>query len=462
MAPPARASARTRSSRRDSSAAHVAPGACPATLPGARVWLAPTGAGVRVVVDGASRKVGEAILGAARHLAEASRRAARAELALLAEVRRRCPVVLESTRLRVRARASGAEILVTAVAPLSPGKLLEMAQRRLRRAFPLVRVPSWRCGDFKGHLPRDLQPHQQQAIFASSPEERLVPTGWDSGDTTISNEARLELFQRVAQGRGGGYVGVGSTQNFVLAAWARSRWVWLMDFTRIVVDANRVHMDFIRESPTPKAFMALWRADSRTRGLEVLRARHGSDPARLRKMEHAYLTASRFVSRRFAQLVGWSRKRGYSTWLTSKKQYDHIRRLVLQGRVRALRGDLNGPRTLCGIGEAAKRMGVVIRVLYPSNAEEYKVFRPYKWTFRRNVRNLPSDARSLVLRTYTFSPSRLVWAPGWKGVSKVGFHYSAQPLREFQGQLRLPGLDIKQVMSRLSDPDRDGFSMRTP
>src|SRR5690606_20452462 len=106
-----------------------------------------------------------------------------------------------------------------------------------------------------------------------------------------------------------------------------------------------------------------------------------------------------------------------------------------KGRIRALRGNLKGPTTLYGIGEAARKMGVPIRVFYPSNAEEYKLFRPYGPQFTKNLRNLPVDDRSLVLRTISIQRGRLPWADGWKGVSRVGFHYNTQKLSLFQDWL---------------------------
>jgi hypothetical protein len=371
--------------------------------------------GVRVVVRGETAAAGLRILANARYLEGASQRAKRPEEALGPAARQSCPVVLTDTRVVVKPLPRGADLIVTAGELKATAALRQQARQRLHRAFPLPKVSRWTCGAFTRAPTKGPQPHQARALFAASPEERLVPTGWDSGDTTVSNEAH----------------------------------------------ANRAHIAFIQASPTPQGYQGLRATARRAEGLRVLRKRYATDPG-LKKIEHAYVTAARFVTKRFGQLSRWAKQYRYDTWLTDGKLYGRIRRLALRGRIRALRGDLNGPRTLCGIGEAAKRMGVIIRILYPSNAEEYKVFRPYKWTFRRNVRNLPADSRSLVLRTYTFSPSRLPWPKGWKGVSKVGFHYNAQPLLGFQRLLNLPNLDIKKVMTKARDPDRDGFSMSKP
>ncbi|MCX7679799.1 MAG: hypothetical protein N2316_11370, partial [Spirochaetes bacterium] len=64
-------------------------------------------------------------------------------------------------------------------------------------------------------------------IFLSTPEEDVTPTKWEIGNTIISNEDRLELYKKHIEDIGGGYIGVGGTQNFLLASWANSEWVWL-------------------------------------------------------------------------------------------------------------------------------------------------------------------------------------------------------------------------------------------
>ena len=48
------------------------------------------------------------------------------------------------------------------------------------------------------------------------------------------------------------------------------------------------------------------------------------------------------------------------------------------------------------MGEALRKHGQVVRVYHPSNAEQYF---PYTKNYRNNVRSLPYDARSKVVRT---------------------------------------------------------------
>lgn len=279
--------------------------------------------------------------------------------------------------------------------------------------------------------PSGISEAEQLKIFWGSPQEELKPTRWDSGDTTVSNEARLELFLPHAKDLGGAHVGVGSTQNFVIAAWTKAEWIWLMDFTRIVVAANRIHIAFLKEAATPEDFIKLWSKAEQKRALEVIK-KHLSSESDYAFIVKAYRQARTFQTGHFRFMKRVSKQRNYDIWLTSQAQYDHIRNLAVKNRIRAVRGDLNGPTTLRGIGAAANKMGVKVRVFYPSNAEEYTVFWPYQERFRGSIRSLPVDERSVVLRTISVKRHRLPWADGWQGMSRVGFHYNKQPLLQFQ------------------------------
>ena len=64
---------------------------------------------------------------------------------------------------------------------------------------------------------------------------------------------------------------------------------------------------------------------------------------------------------------------------------------MLAGRVRSLCADLTRHGAVADIGVAARRLGVALRVLYLSNAEEYWERLPQP--FRDNLRALPVDER---------------------------------------------------------------------
>ena len=76
--------------------------------------------------------------------------------------------------------------------------------------------------------------------------------------------------------------------------------------------------------------------------------------------------------------------------------------MLAAGRIRPMVADLNGDRGVVGIAAAAQKLGVPIRLLYLSNAEEY--WTRYSEGFRANLKALPFDERSQVVRTL------LTWA----------------------------------------------------
>ena len=298
--------------------------------------------------------------------------------------------------------------------------------------------------DLSGQQPASSSSIDQSKIFWSSPEEELKPTRWDEGNTTISNESRLDLFWESARDVGGGYVGVGSTQNFLLAAWANSEWIWLMDFTRIVVATNKVHIAFIKESEVPEKYLDLWKEANNKPAIDVITKHYGAEKD-IDFIVSSFKKARPYLNTRFRLLKMLTKKRSYKIWLNDQVFYDRIRNLALKGRIRPIRGDMLGKTTLRGIGEAARKMGVPIRIFYPSNAEEYQIFRPYPNDFRENLLSLPTDNKSVVLRTISKGRYKLPWAPDSQMATSIGFHYNVQPLPQFQGWLKRGGPQVNVV-----------------
>ena len=90
-----------------------------------------------------------------------------------------------------------------------------------------------------------------------------------------------------------------------------------------------------------------------------------------------------------------------------------------------------------GIADAARRMGVPVRIIYFSNAEEY--FKAYTPAFRNNVTALPADEKSLVLRTVSVQKRLYPWSPDSEHSTDRGFHYNIMGAKLFQdGMLTLP------------------------
>lgn len=293
------------------------------------------------------------------------------------------------------------------------------------------------CKESGGAQPRaDLN-----TVFFGSPEENLKPTIWDTGDTTVTNEDRLEIYEPHIRGVGGGYFGVGSIQNFTLAAWARSEYIWLMDFTRVVVAANKIHTVFLKRLKTPAEHRLMWDKKKSAAKADKIFDEEFKDVAELAFIKESYRRASPYLKITFGFLDKLNKKRPYKFWLNDQEQYDYLKKLALENRIRALRGDLNGEITVQGIAAAATKMGVPLRILYYSNAEEY--FHGYKPNFKKSFGALPTDDKSLVVRTISFEKGKFRWAADSDLSTDRGFHYSLQPAREFQEQLKLEKVDVR-------------------
>ncbi|MFT5431447.1 MAG: hypothetical protein ACI9OJ_002143 [Myxococcota bacterium] len=218
----------------------------------------------------------------------------------------------------------------------------------------------------------------------------------------VSNERRPDLFYRhvtaEGAGRGGVYLGVGAEQNYILAAWARSEIIVLMDFDPVIVDLHAVHRAAFLTAVNPAGFVAFW-----TGSADIVRAalaQHVSDSAARKRALAAYELARESVG---ARLKEWSARSpgGKPTFLTDSKQYEFLVDRFRSGRVVATQGDLTGARAMASIARAIQKSGFALRVLYLSNAEQYFMF---KAGYRRNILALPFDKKSLVLRTLPGRP----------------------------------------------------------
>jgi len=103
-----------------------------------------------------------------------------------------------------------------------------------------------------------------------------------------------------------------------------------------------------------------------------------------------------------------------------------VRLLVQQGRIMAIKGNMLTDVALPGVAQAARRLGVPIRVYYPSNAEENW---PLTGQYAANVLAFPFDERSVTLRT--------IFAARWpRELTDGQWHYLVQGGLDFQASLR--------------------------
>jgi hypothetical protein len=209
----------------------------------------------------------------------------------------------------------------------------------------------------------------------------------------VSNEWRHDLWFPHVRDLGGAFVGVGSDQCYTLAAIQDARIAWMIDFDPMVPLVHRMYSVLVPRSETPEALVARFeeRSAAATRALLL---EHLAGDERVARM------FDRHRARWLGYLTRVSRLRrdgAPTSWLSDPVLYARVRAMFVGGRIIARNGDVTGERTLRAIGSAARRLGEPVRVVYFSNAEQ---FFPYSSSVLANVRALPTDERTVLLRTF--------------------------------------------------------------
>ena len=216
-----------------------------------------------------------------------------------------------------------------------------------------------------------------------------------------SNEPRQYLWKPYIENLGGGYVGVGSDQQYSFIGLQRPEWAWLFDYDPQVIDLHHVYEALIVASESPEEFVSRFEKKSRKASVKIILDHWKGNKERW-KFRETYL-ATRWA------LIKYHRKNlkpptkyddeerdATFGWLRNRAHYDYVRGLYQQGRIVIRDGDMLARRALFDIGTSAKKLGVTVKVYYPSNAPEL-----WYWTrqYRKNVRNLPFDDDTVVLQT---------------------------------------------------------------
>ena len=294
--------------------------------------------------------------------------------------------------------------------------------------------------------PAKIRPLRQSqlAIFTASPEDepvevRLGVTKERNGKHYLAgNEKTPQAFYPHIKGVGGGYVGVGSDQAYILIGWIRPEVAWFIDYDRDVVDIHAVYRVFFDAVETPAELLALFDEDQKQRATDLILAAHegerGKHLAGLYRQNRGWIRRRlRGVSRRIA-------KAGVPSVLDDQETYDYVRSLLAAGRVRPLVANLLEDGGVKGVADAARDMGVSVRVLYLSNAEEY--WKAYPQNFRDNIAALPFADDATVLRTL------LIWDVN------QDYRYNTQPARNFLEWLAQPYTgNVYDIVHKRGKPD---------
>jgi hypothetical protein len=279
-----------------------------------------------------------------------------------------------------------------------------------------------------------------------------------------TNEPRLHLWRPYIENLGGGYAGVGIDQNYSFIATAKSEWVWLFDYDPTVVRLHHVLRAIILDSPDRATFLAHFEADAKAKVLALLSEKYSKTPERAAYREiyaiarsglHKYYelqinhkvavpdivklpgSADDMPVRKAGVKLGADAEDASFGWLATEDAYRYIRMLYQQDRIHLMNGDMLSKNTMQGIGAAAKKLGVTIRIYYPSNAPECW---PHTSQYKTNVLGLPFDDTSVVLTSLSgikqgFSRQRGYW------------HYNVQSGLQQQELMRRRGHgSLKQLV----------------
>jgi hypothetical protein len=210
-----------------------------------------------------------------------------------------------------------------------------------------------------------------------------------------SNEWRQDLLRAPLRRRGGALVGVGSDQNYTMAAMAGSEYVFLVDYDPFIPWIHAIYDTLVQASDTPAALIARFSQESEAETTALLRTAFEGRPRATRMVRH--FTRRRAAWEAYLVRVSQLERDGRPfSWLADAEMYRYTRRMFTEGRMIYRNGDVTGAVTVQSVAEACRRLGTTARVVYFSNAEQFFEFTPQ---FISNMKALPVDDRSVVVRT---------------------------------------------------------------
>lgn len=238
----------------------------------------------------------------------------------------------------------------------------------------------------------------------------------DATSYTSTNEDAQEVWLPFIENVGGAYVGVGADQSYSLIAAARSEWAWIVDYDPSVVRVHAMLRALVLGADSPRALVDAFDKDHAESSRAAIEA--SIDDAEERKTTGQLFADIRPVMHGLLEKAMKPKSVAFG-WLRVAEHYDYVRLLMKQGRIRVLRGNLLEDGAMQSVAKAARALGVVVRVYYPSNAEEMWKLPPQ---YRANVRALPFDERSVVLRTVSGTQFKGKTYSYWHYVVHGGLH----------------------------------------
>jgi formylglycine-generating enzyme required for sulfatase activity len=230
-----------------------------------------------------------------------------------------------------------------------------------------------------------------------------------------TNEPSQHVWLPYVENLGGGYVGIGSDQSYSFIGAARSRWAWIFDYDPLVVRVHYIIRAAVLAAETPAQLVEAFTPARLAAAREALAA---SLPEQERKdTDRTLLNVRAALHAEYSKTVKPDAAAGRFGWLRNADHYRHVRLLFQQGRIQVMKGNLLTDKAMPSIARSARALGVPVRILYTSNADDqWKLTRQ----FRDNIAALPMDDRSVALRTVYPREKQRVGVLGWEYVVQAG------------------------------------------
>jgi hypothetical protein len=295
----------------------------------------------------------------------------------------------------------------------------------------------------------------KESQFGQLVERLSEPAGYFGSDNLVSNELSYQhVLSRLEQTgiSGGAYIGVGPDQNFTYIAHIKPRIAFMLDIRRdammqhlmfkaiFQLSRNRLeYLGLLFAKPLPKDAKK-WEQRSlsdlivnfvdRTPSNPKLIEQHWQDirkkiggfglnltPTDYDKIREIYTAfnqaglevrytirdrpSGRFFPSYREVLLERDLDGRQRNYLSSEETWQYLRKMHEQNLIIPVTGDLSGPKALREIGKYLKETGDKVSAFYTSNVEFYLMRQENAFNrFAENVKTLPIDNRSVIIRSY--------------------------------------------------------------
>ena len=268
-------------------------------------------------------------------------------------------------------------------------------------------------------------------------------------DNVVSNETSLlQPAAALRASHGGVYIGVGPEQNYTYIALSRPELAFIIDLRRDNALLHLLYKSLFEIATSRLEFVCLlfgrpydpkyeigpdansdtvlgamqgiapnrdWFDRQQARSSESLLGYgiglSGADIARIQRLHELFFVHQlelRFELRRgngrkypsIGRLLRLRSPSGLGTFLDSRNAFQFVQQLHRQHRIIPLVGDVSAPRPLGTVAEELRHRGLTLRTFYISNVEQYLIGQASFDGWLDNLRRLPHDERSVLLRCY--------------------------------------------------------------